>query len=222
MNLKMEKEDKDILLKIRSSRACIRDGYRMFTENFKRIFRYTWPLAVGFAVLSALASALPVLVSPGLTLAGLLIETVAVIALLWLANKVLHKRGFLEMTPIVKFKHWMRHLGMVLLVAIFCFVIVTILTLFTSLPSVIIMAANWESQMGVINGDPVGMPSYVMWLSIGAFLIAGFLRAYVWLTILCPRYLTKASIAMQEKEREEFNQKTNTKNNEEKAIVYRP
>ena len=122
----------------------------------------------------------------------------------------------------MKFKHWMRHLGMVLLVAIFCFVIVTILTLFTSLPSVIIMAANWESQMGVINGDPVGMPSYVMWLSIGAFLIAGFLRAYVWLTILCPRYLTKASIAMQEKEREEFNQKTNTKNNEEKAIVYRP
>lgn len=222
MNLKMEKEDKDILLKIRSSRACIRDGYRMFTENFKRIFRYTWPLAVGFAVLSAVASALPVLVSPGLMLAGLLIETVAVIALLWLAKKVLHKRGFLEKTPKVKFKHWMRHLGMVLLVAIFCFVIVTILTLFTSLPSVIIMAANWESQMGVINGDPVGMPSYVMWLSIGAFLIAGFLRAYVWLTILCPRYLTKASIAMQEKEREEFNQKTNTKNNEEKAIVYRP
>ena len=222
MNLKMEKEDKDILLKIRSSRACIRDGYRMFTENFKRIFRYTWPLAVGFAVLSAVASALPVLVSPGLMLAGLLIETVAVIALLWLANKVLHKRGFLEKTPKVAFKHWIRHLGMVLLVAIFCFVIVAILTLFTSLPSVIIMAANWESQMGVINGDPVGMPSYVMWLSIGAFLIAGFLRAYVWLTILCPRYLTKASITMQEKEREEFNQKTNTKNNEEKAIVYRP
>ena len=82
------------------------------------------------------------------------------------------------------------------------------------------MAANWESQMGVINGDPQGMPDYVMWLSIGAFLIAGFLRAYVWLTVLCPLYLAKVSIAMQEKEREEFNQKTNTKNNEEKAIVY--
>ena len=28
----MEKEDKDILQKILSSLACIRDGYRMFTE----------------------------------------------------------------------------------------------------------------------------------------------------------------------------------------------
>jgi len=222
MNQKMEKEDKDILLKIRSSRACIRDGYRMFTENFRRIFRHTWPLAIGFAVLSAVASALPVLVSPSLTLAGLLVETVAVIVLLWLANKVLHKRGFLEKTPKVGFKPWLRHLGMLLLVVIVCLVIVSILTMFTSLPAVIMMAANWESQMGVINGDPVGMPDYVMWLSIGAFLIAGFLRAYVWLTTICPLYLTKASIAMQEKEREEFNQKTNTKNNEEKAIIYRP
>ena len=218
----MEKEDKDILQKIRSSRACIRDGYRMFTERFRRIFRHTWKWAIGFAVLSAVASALPVLVSPTLTFAGLLVETGAVIVLLWLANKVLHKRGFLEKTPKVGLKPWLRHLGMVLLVVIVCHVIVSILIMFTSLPAVIMMAANWESQMGVINGDPVGMPDYVMWLSIGAFLIAGFLRAYVWLTVLCPLYLTKASIAMQEKEREEFNQKTNTKNNEEKAIVYRP
>lgn len=222
MNLKMEKEDKDILLKIRSSRACIRDGYRMFTENFRRIFRYTWPLAIGFAVLSAVASALPVLISPTLTLAGLLIEMVAVIVLLWLANKALHKRGFLEKTPKVGVKAWMSHLGMLLLVIIVCLVIVSIITLLTSLPSVIMMAANWESQMGVINGDPVGMPGYVVWLSIGAFLIAGFLRAYVWMTVICPLYLTKASIAVQEEERQEFNQKTNTKNNEEKAIIYRP
>ena len=76
----MEKEDKDILQKIRSSRACIRDGYRMFTERFRRIFRHTWKWAIGFAVLSAVASALPVLVSPTLTLAGLLIEVVAVAA----------------------------------------------------------------------------------------------------------------------------------------------
>ncbi len=217
----MEKEDKDILQKIRSSRACIRDGYRMFTERFRRIFRHTWKWAIGFAVLSAVASALPVLVSPTLTLAGLLIEVVAVVVFLWLANRQLHKRGFFEETQKVDFKAWMRHLGMLLLIMIVCLVIVSILILFTSLPSVIMMAANWESQMGVINGDPQGMPDYVMWLSIGAFLIAGFLRAYVWLTVLCPLYLAKVSIALQEKEREEFNQKSITKNNEEKAIVYR-
>ena len=123
----MEKEDKDILQKIRSSRACIRDGYRMFTERFRRIFRHTWKWAIGFAVLSAVASALPVLVSPTLILAGLLIEVVAVVVFLWLANKQLHKRGFFEATQKVGFKAWMRHLGMLLLIMIVCLVIISIL-----------------------------------------------------------------------------------------------
>ena len=144
----------------------------------------------------------------------------AVVVFLWLANKQLHKRGFFEATQKVGFKAWMRHLGMLLLIMIVCLVIISILILFTSLPSVIMMAANWESQMGVINGDPQGMPDYVMWLSIGAFLIAGFLRAYVWLTVLCPLYLAKVSIALQEKEREEFNQKSITKNNEGKRLLF--
>ena len=51
----MEKEEKDILKKIRSSRACIRDGYQLFTGNFRKLFRMTWPVAIGFAVVSAIA-----------------------------------------------------------------------------------------------------------------------------------------------------------------------
>ena len=35
----MEKEKEDILLKDRSSRACITTGYRLYMSNFKRIFR---------------------------------------------------------------------------------------------------------------------------------------------------------------------------------------
>jgi hypothetical protein len=90
-----------------------------------------------------------------------------------------------------------------------CLFIVAILTLFTSLPSIIMMAANWESQMGVMNGDPLGMPSYVMWLSIGAFLLAGFLQAYIWLTTICPMYLAKTSIVLQEQERKAlYNEKS--------------
>jgi hypothetical protein len=41
MNKTMEKEEKDILKKIRSSRACIRDGYQLFTGNFRKLFRMT-------------------------------------------------------------------------------------------------------------------------------------------------------------------------------------
>ena len=205
----MEKEEKDILKKIRSSRACISDGYQLFTGNFRKLFRMTWPVALGFAVISAIASALPVLLSPTLVWPALALEALAVIVYLYLSNRILHKRSFLEKTEKASAAGWMRHLGMVLLVGIVCLFIVAILTLFTSLPSIIMMAANWESQMGVMNGDPLGMPSYVMWLSIGAFLFAGFLQAYIWLTTICPMYLAKTSIVLQEQERKAlYNEKS--------------
>lgn len=205
----MEKEEKDILKKIRSSRACISDGYQLFTGNFRKLFRMTWPVALGFAVISAIASALPVLLSPTLVWPALALEALAVIVYLYLSNRILHKRSFLEKTEKASAAGWMRHLGMVLLVGIVCLFIVAILTLFTSLPSIIMMAANWESQMGVMNGDPLGMPSYVMWLSIGAFILAGFLQAYIWLTTICPMYLAKTSIVLQEQERKAlYNEKS--------------
>ena len=75
--------------------------------------------------------------------------------------------------------------------------------------------------VGVINGDPSGMPEYVRWLTIGVFLLAGFIQAYVWLTFIGPTYMLRGSIAQREIERKEFNTKKHI-NNEEKAIVYRP
>ena len=94
----MEKEEKDILKKIRSSRACISDGYQLFTGNFRKLFRMTWPVALGFAVISAIASALPVLLSPTLVWPALALEALAVIVYLYLSNRILHKRSFLEKT----------------------------------------------------------------------------------------------------------------------------
>lgn len=41
-------------MKSRSSRACIADGFRLYLGQFKRIFRYTWVAAIGFAVVSGL------------------------------------------------------------------------------------------------------------------------------------------------------------------------
>ena len=214
----MEKENNNTLLKSRSSQACIREGYRFYTSHFRRIFRYTWPLAIGFAVVAAAASALPVIISPELLLSGVALATVAVIILLIVTGKRLRKKGLMETTGAIKPKSWLRHLGMVIIVTIVCLFVVSILTLFTSLPTVIMMAANWESKMGVLNGDPVGMPEYVLWLTLVVFLIAGFIQAYIWMTVLGPGYMMRGSIAQQEKERKEFYKK----NHEEKAIVYRP
>ena len=50
----MEKEKEGILMKSRSSRACIADGFRLYLGQFKRIFRYTWMVALVFAVVNGL------------------------------------------------------------------------------------------------------------------------------------------------------------------------
>jgi hypothetical protein len=60
----------------------------------------------------------------------------------------------------------------------------------------------------MLNGDPSGMPDQIRWLSIGVFLIAGFIQAYVWLTMVPPLYLMKGTMGIQDKEKEEFNKKT--------------
>ena len=201
----MEIDNENSLLKIRSSRACISDGYEWFTARFRKIFRHTWLIALLFAVLTATASALPVLISPLLFWPALLLEAIAVILLLVLCRRVFYKKQLLTPVSGATIGARIRNSGQYILVGIVCLLVVAILTLLTSLPTVIMMAANWESKIGVLYGDPAGMPDYVLWLSIAVFLIAGFLKAYVWMTIISPFYLVKVTVALKEKEKKEFN-----------------
>ena len=57
----MEKDKEDILLKDRSSRACISAGYRLYLSNFKRIFRASWLAALIFAIVSGICGTLLIL-----------------------------------------------------------------------------------------------------------------------------------------------------------------
>ena len=66
-----------------------------------------------------------------------------------------------------------------------------------------------------------GMPDYMWWLTLIVFLIAGFIQAYVWLTLLGPVYLMRGSIAQQEKERENILTKQ-TEKEYEQNLIYRP
>lgn len=200
----MEKDNENTLQKIRSSRACIRDGYQWFSARFRRIFRLTWPAALVFSIISAVASALPVLVSPTLVWPAIGLWIVAVILFLAYTSRRLRKR-LLEPIGPIPFNARMRQLGLMALVTTVCLIAVIVLTLITSLPMVIMMAANWESQIGVLMGDTAGMPDYVKWLSIGAFIIAGFLQAYVWMTIIVPLYMANVTTVLREQERKELN-----------------
>ena len=203
----MEKDKKEIEIKVRSSQACIREGFLLYSANFRKIFRATWWLALGFAILQAIASALPVLLSPTLLLPAIILALAAVILWLFVAKWRFMKRQLLKPLVPIAFSSWFRHAGKVFIVTIVCLTFVAILTLLTSLPTIILMAANWQSQIGMLNGDPSGMPDQVRWMSLGVFAIAGFIQAYVWLTIILPMYLMKGSLGLQDKEKEDFNKK---------------
>ena len=86
---------------------------------------------------------------------------------------------------------------------------------------VIMMAANWQNQIGVLSGDPSGMPDNVRWLTLAVFLIAGFLQAYVWLSVIGPFYLMRGAMIQDENERQKFN-KTEIKETYETNLIYRP
>ena len=139
------------------SQACIREGYRFYMSHFRRIFRTTWPIAIIFAVITAATSAMPVIIAPDLLLPAIAIEAVAVVLLLYIVGKRLRKRGVMEQTGPLKPKFLLRHLGMILIVTIVCVFVISALTLFTSLPTFIMMAANWQSKIGVLSGRPCGM-----------------------------------------------------------------
>ena len=220
INQTMEKDNDNILLKSRSSRACIRDGYHFYFSRFKRIFKATWPIAIVFAVLSAAASAMPVLLAPDLALAGALLATVSVLLLLTVGWRILRRRQLLEPTARIPFKSWLRHTGMILIVCIVCLFTVSILLMLTSLPTVIMMAANWQNQIGVLTGDPSGMPDYVRWLTLAVFLIEGFIQVYVWLSVIGPLYMMRGAMIQHENERQKFNK--TEKETYETNLIYRP
>jgi len=57
----MENQKDDIVMKARSSRACISAGYRLYTGNFKRIFRYSWVAALVYAAVCSAGGTLMIL-----------------------------------------------------------------------------------------------------------------------------------------------------------------
>lgn len=97
----------------------------------------------------------------------------------------------------------MRHWGSLFLVTLVVGIVTSLLTLITELPANILYAANMQSQLGSLQGDPLGMPSYMTWMNIVVFTIAGFIQAYVHLSSLFPFGYLYGSIETQELERKQ-------------------
>ena len=307
----MENKKDDILLKDRSSRACIGAGYRLFTSNFKKIFRYTWFTAVIYGIVNGIYTSFLVTEYPKMFLAMTtgqllasenaghtalmsLVTFLMLLAMIWLyshmssllyqhraegvitvsarlfqinfdwrailrvlawtlvcfvlsliisaliggvAYYAISKQSLtlmgltgllgliilLLMVPLyypamhyltthdtklfkilgsdyaTGFRHW----GMLFTVAFVTVIFSSIILTLTTLPAVILSIANIKAQMGMVMGDPLGMPDYIGKLTLLVFSLAGFIQAYVILSIFFPAYYASGSIETQEQERNE-------------------
>ena len=99
----------------------------------------------------------------------------------------------------------LRRWGFIFLVVFVTLLFISVFSLLTSLPSLILSIANQQATMGFISGDPLGMPSYIGWLAAVVFLLIGFIQAYVMLSFLFPIYYMYGAIDAHEIKRKEFN-----------------
>ncbi|MBR4898456.1 MAG: hypothetical protein IKZ48_06700 [Prevotella sp.] len=98
----------------------------------------------------------------------------------------------------------LRHWGSLFLVMFMVAIINAIISTVIMLPYNILTAAITTSLAGVANGDPIGMPDYMGWMSFIVFCLAGFVLAYLTLSTLFPLYYLYGSIEKQEEERREL------------------
>ena len=78
----------------------------------------------------------------------------------------------------------------------------------TMLPAIVLLTANIKAQTGAAMGDPLGMPSYMGWLSFLVFTLSGFIQAYILIASFMPLYYMAGSIEQQEIQRNETKKNT--------------
>ena len=326
----MEKNQDLTLMKPRSYRSVLADGYRLYNENFRKLFKASWILAIVYALCCGAFGTLTAIKVPELTLAlmqqlssiqGFFAETAktyaltiaGIIGLLLLAiaamsmasatilNKLKEHKdtgtistppywlttspammgrslkgvfltilvliipmllfiGMVAITESVKpqalighlttfivalcivciiivilvqplmyvlmkyvmeapCKYWktlsanfgcgMRHWGSLFLVFFLSMLLVQLIGLVIMLPSHILSYANQQAHMGLLIGDPLGMPSYMSTLTFATFTLCSFIEFYVSQVMLVHNYYIYGSIDTKEQEREQ--QKQNIK-----------
>ena len=101
------------------------------------------------------------------------------------------------------YRQGLRYWGYIFAVLFVVTIIAAIALVITMLPAIILLTANMKAEAGSIVGDPLGMPSYMNWLSLIVFTLSGFIQTYILLGTLTPLYYMAGSIEQQEIQRNE-------------------
>ncbi len=97
----------------------------------------------------------------------------------------------------------MSHWGSLFLVFFLTILFILLAGMIVMLPAHILFLANYRAQMGVLIGDPLGMPSYMLPMTFITFVLCSFLYFYICLPMLLNGYYVYGAIEAKELEHEQ-------------------
>ena len=214
------------LFKQRSITACMKASYNTVTSDIKSFVKQTWATHVPFAVLLAIVLyfLLPNkslhdwgVVNP---MASFILQTIIYLATIVMAvisfwhlmpRKQLCAKG--EKGKVGKsLLRILRHFGGFFMTCFLGIMIVGIATFIAALPSIILIIAQFYSQLGALDGDPLGVPGYFTPLLFLVFTITSLLIIYAlsWLGISLAYLYCSYKVTDEEKQKQKDSQQMTT------------
>ena len=99
-----------------------------------------------------------------------------------------------------------RHYGQLFVAIVMTVIILLIVSVILLLPAIVVALANFHANLGVLFGDPLGMPSYIVPLTAVVMAFAGFVEVILRCGFHFIGYYCYGSIDTQEEEKKKFNQ----------------
>lgn len=258
-------------MKARSYRSILADGYRLYNENFRKLFKASWLMTLVYAIVGAALGMLGTIQLPNMTalimaLVVLIILTVITesLAVATVINKLKEHQDtnaittpvswlkpksnmmgrtlkaivfslpvciiLLPLFPLIlpiyyvimkyvltpgqsfwpslwsSYKRGLRYWGSTFLVFFVSMLLVALISVVVMTPASILSIANMQAHQGLLMGDPLGMPSYMLPLTFSTLTLTFFIEFYVVLIVLVHFYYIYGSIETKETEREQQKQ----------------
>ena len=208
------------LFKQRSITACMKASYNTVTSDIKSFVKQTWATHVPFAVLLAIVLyfLLPNkslhdwgVVNP---MASFILQTIIYLATIVMAViSFWHLCAKGEKRKVGKsLLRILRHSGGFFMTCFLGIMIVGIATFIAALPSIILIIAQFYSQLGALDGDPLGVPGYFTPLLFLVFTITSLLIIYAlsWLGISLVYLYGSYKVTDEEKQKQKDSQQMTT------------
>ena len=83
--------------------------------------------------------------------------------------------------------------------------VISLVSAVICLPAIVVAIANFQANLGLLFGDPLGMPSYIVPLTAIAMAFAGFVEVMTRSVVFFITYYIYGSIEIQENEKNNLN-----------------